>query len=107
MLDWKLGLTAEIQPYQRQPATDDQFSDQKLDLITAGCKTFLKEHLLTKISRDNCSTIISYVMAIQTETNVSERYRFDNIYKLKQLAEYHNPKTLQRDDKTGYTRLLG
>ena len=31
-------------------------------------------------------------MAIQTETNVSEHYRFDNIHKLKQLAEFHNPK---------------
>jgi hypothetical protein len=61
-------------------ATDDQFLDQKLDLITAGTKPFLKQHLLTKISRENCSTIISYIMAIQTETNVSEHYRFDNIH---------------------------
>lgn len=29
---------------------------------------------------------------MQTETNVSNNYRFDTTHKLKQLAEFHNPK---------------
>lgn len=69
------------------------FLDQKLDLITAGSKPYLKEHLLTKISRENCSVIVNYMLALQTETTVSDNYRFDTIHKLKLLAEFHAPKT--------------
>jgi hypothetical protein len=57
--------------------------DHKLDLITEGAKSCLKEHLLTKISRENCSVIINYIMAMQTEINLFERYRLDTIHKLK------------------------
>jgi hypothetical protein len=71
---------------------NDLFLDHKLDLITAGSKSFLRKHLLTKISRENCSTIISYILAMQSETNLSDDYRVNIIHKLKQLAEYHNPK---------------
>jgi integrase/recombinase XerD len=73
--------------------TYDSLLDQKIDLILTGVKKqFLKEHLLTKISKENCSTIISYIFAMQTETNLSDNYRGNTIHKLKQLAEYHNPK---------------
>lgn len=30
---------------------------------------------------------------MQTEVNPSERYRIDTIFKLKQLAKFHNPKS--------------
>jgi hypothetical protein len=53
------------------------------------------EHLLTKISRENCTFIINYILAMQTEVNPSERYRIDTIFKLKQLAEFHNPKSFR------------
>ncbi len=53
------------------------------------------EHLLTKISRENCTIIINYILAMQTEVNPSERYRIDTIFKLKQLAEFHNPKSFR------------
>ena len=36
---------------------------RKLDLITAGAPHFLKEHLLTKITRENCLVIINYILA--------------------------------------------
>lgn len=72
--------------------TDDPIFDHNLELITAGAQPFLKEHLLTKISRENCSIIVSYIMAMQTETDVSDNYRFDTINKLKQFAEFHKPK---------------
>ena len=33
---------------------NDPLLDHKLDLITAGARPYLKEHLLNKISRENC-----------------------------------------------------
>lgn len=33
---------------------EDPLLDHKLDLITAGARPYLKEHLLNKISRENC-----------------------------------------------------
>ena len=53
---------------------DDPNFDRKLDLITEGCRPFVKEHLLTKISRKSCITIINYILTMQTEVNPSERY---------------------------------
>ncbi|HKY11131.1 MAG TPA: hypothetical protein VJL79_04405 [Nitrososphaera sp.] len=72
---------------------DDPNFDRKLDLIIAGAKPFLKEHLLTRISKENCIVIIAYILAMQTEINPSERYRIDTIHKLKHLAEFHRPKS--------------
>jgi hypothetical protein len=46
---------------------NDPNFDRKLDLITAGAKPFLKEHLLTKITRENCQIIINYVLAFHTD----------------------------------------
>lgn len=69
---------------------NDSLLDHKLDLITAGLKQYHKEHLLTKISRENCSAIVSYIMTMQTETNLSDDYRSSNINILKQFAEFHN-----------------
>jgi integrase/recombinase XerD len=71
---------------------DDPNFDRKLDLITAGADPFVKQHLLTKITRENCLVIINYLFAMQAETTVSERYRIDTINKLKRLAQFHNPK---------------
>jgi hypothetical protein len=68
---------------------NDSIFDHRLELITAGARPYLKEHLLHKISRENCSAIINYILAMQTETNLSESYRLDTIHKLKQLAEFH------------------
>jgi hypothetical protein len=68
---------------------NESILDHRLDLITAGARPFLKEHLLHKISRENCLTIINYILAMQTETSLSESYRLDTIHKLKQLAEFH------------------
>ena len=71
---------------------NDSLFDHKLNLITAGLRPFLKKHLLTKISRENCSTIISYIMAMQTEINLRDDYRLNIINTLKQLSELeHNP----------------
>lgn len=81
--------------HQQHDASPDLLLDHKIDLITSGLKSYLKEHLLTKISRENCSTIVSYIMAMQTETNLSDDYRLNIINLLKQTAEYHNPKSFK------------
>jgi integrase len=84
---------------------EDPNFDRKLDLITEGSRPFVKEHLLTKISRENCITIINYILAMQTEVSPSERYRVDTIFKLKQLAEFHNAKSFRdmtRKDIIGF-----
>ena len=74
---------------------EDPNFDRKLDLITAGGHDFIKNHLLTKITRQNCAIIVNYILAMQTEVNPSPRYRVDTIFKLKQLAEFHNPKSFR------------
>jgi integrase len=66
--------------------------DRKLDAVTAGCPQYLKEHLLTKITKKNCKVIVDYVLAMQIEIGPSQTYRIDTINKLKFFAEFHNPK---------------
>lgn len=58
---------------EEDPIINDPLFDRKLDLITAGARLYLKEHLLNKVSQDNCSVIINYILAMQTEINLSER----------------------------------
>ncbi len=45
---------------------NDPNFDRKLDIITLGAKPYVKEHLLTKISRENCKILINYIMAMQS-----------------------------------------
>lgn len=47
--------------------SNDPNFDRKLDAITAGAPPHLKEHLLTRISRENYQTICKYILAMQTE----------------------------------------
>jgi integrase len=75
-----------------QTDTDDVNFDRKLDIITAGATPFVKEHLLTKISRENCQTLVNYMLAMQTETSPMQTYRIDTILKLKYFAEFHGSK---------------
>jgi hypothetical protein len=51
---------------------DDPNFDRKLDAITAGAPPHLREHSWTKISKENCKTIINYVLAMETEIAPSE-----------------------------------
>jgi integrase/recombinase XerD len=74
-----------------QADTDNDVNfDRKLDIVTAGATPFVKEHLLTKISRENCQTIVNYMLVMQTETSPMQTYRIDTILKLKYFAEFHN-----------------
>ena len=40
---------------------EDPNFDRKLDAVTAGGSRYVKKHLLTKISRENCQTIVDYI----------------------------------------------
>src|SRR5829696_7833519 len=84
----------------RQPdiIQEDPNFERRLDEITAGSgggRKYIKDHLLHRITRENCLIIVSYILAMQAEINPSERYRLDTIAKLKQLAEFHNPKSFR------------
>jgi len=37
--------------------------DRKLDLVTIGARPYIKDHLLHRISRENCKTIVDYMLA--------------------------------------------
>lgn len=69
--------------------------DRKLDAITAGAKPFVKHHLLTRITRKNCETIVTYILAMQTEVSPSQTYRIDTINKLTHFAKFHHTKAFK------------
>jgi hypothetical protein len=87
--------SSSVEEEEEQTTNNDPNFDRKLDLVTACARPYIKDHLLTRISRENCITIVNYMLAMQTELGPSERYRIDTIYKLKQLAEFHEPKTFK------------
>ena len=66
---------------------DDIVFDRKLDQATAGLNPYVRDHLLTKISRKNAAIIVGYVLAMNSEVHVSDNYRLNSIVTLKQLAE--------------------
>ncbi len=74
---------------------EDPSFDRKFEIATAGAMDHIKQHLLTRITRANCRVIIEYVLALQTEVGPSETYRIDTIGKLKQLAQFHHPKSFR------------
>ena len=72
---------------------EDPNFDRKLDIITAGAKPFVKEHLIHKVSNsENRKTIVAYIIAMQTEVSPSQTYRIDTINKLTHFTVFHNPK---------------
>ncbi|MDQ3872545.1 MAG: hypothetical protein M3258_02925, partial [Thermoproteota archaeon] len=53
--------------------------DNNLDNITGGDTGYVKKHLLTQITYQNCKTIVDYILAFQIEVNPSRNYRFNTI----------------------------
>ena len=65
----------------------------------------MKEHLLTRITKENCVTIVNYILAMQTEISPAQSYRIETIVNLKYLAEFHSPKSFKdmtRQDLVDY-----
>jgi hypothetical protein len=90
---------AELQRPVSSKRLDDNNNDvnfdRKLDIITAGAKPFVKEHLLNRISKKNCQIIIDYILAMQTEVSPRDEYRINVILKLKHFAEVNESKTFR------------
>src|SRR5215213_1336448 len=79
--------------------------DRKLDLVIAGAHPYVKDHLLHRITRDNCLVIINYILNFTTEVNPAQDYRINTIGTLKQLAECYHPRLfneLTRQDIIDY-----
>jgi len=77
--------------------------------VTAGARPFVKNHLLTKITRENCYIIIDYILAFQTETSPAQTYRINTINKLKQFAQFNHPKAFKdmtRQDVIDYLQFF-
>jgi hypothetical protein len=75
---------------QKKDDCDYVFSpglDKKLKDITAGSRPAYLNVLHT-VSNDNASTIADYILAMRTETNLSDSYREDNIMALCRYSKY-------------------
>ncbi len=65
-----MTTTRDLQKPVSSPFEEDVNNpnfDRKLDAITTAAPPHLREHLLTKISRENCQTIINYILDMETE----------------------------------------
>jgi hypothetical protein len=71
--------------------------ERKLDQATAGLYAYIREHLLTKISHENATTIIDYILSLNSETHLSNSYRQTTIATLKNLVE---PRKNNKNDKS-------
>ena len=94
-MEQQLGRHDLHLPHEEEELNIDLTFDRKIDVVTAGARPFVKEHLLTRITRENCLTIVNYMLAMQTEVSPMETYRIDTLFKLKYFAEFHNPKTFK------------
>lgn len=75
---------------QKKDDCDYVFSpglDRKLKDITAGSRPAYLNVLHT-VSNDNASTIADYILAMKTETNLSDSYRENNITALCSYSKY-------------------
>lgn len=78
----------------------DPLFDNKIDSITSGLRREYSRGLY-EISKENTLTITDYILAMRTETNLSDHYRMDLIKFLYTFAKYINNKpfrTITRND---------
>jgi hypothetical protein len=68
-------------------ATEDLVFRRNLDQATEGLNDYVRKHLLEKISQENASIIVDYILAMHAEMRLSDNYRLNTIVTLKCLAE--------------------
>ena len=93
---------------------EDPNFERRLDEVTAGLKSYIKTHLLERISRENAVTIVNYIQAFKAETNLADNYRESTIVTLKLLSEFPNRpvneqkpfKAMTRDDILAFLNRL-
>jgi hypothetical protein len=61
-------LAANVAGYQ---INNDPNFDRKLDLALAGAKPYIREHLLTKISKENCKIIVGICFSLINRSKAS------------------------------------
>ena len=72
--------------------TEDLVFNRNLERVTEGLNEYVRKHLLERISRENASVIVDYILAMHAEIRVSDNYRLNTIVTLKKLAEHANKK---------------
>jgi integrase len=83
---------------------EEQF-ERKIDFATAGLRPFIHRDVTENLSTRNARTIAEYVLAMKTETNLSDNYRASIIQLLSTLSKFHKNKNfsvLTRDDIVSY-----
>jgi hypothetical protein len=48
--------------------------ERRLEQITEGLQPFIRDHLLTRICRENAKTIVDYMLAFRSESNPVDEY---------------------------------
>jgi integrase len=69
--------------------------DRKIELITAGLRSEISRNLRS-ISSENITTIVSYILSMKTEINLSDSYRKDSIGLLTKFSRFHYNKTFEQ-----------
>jgi integrase len=74
--------------------------ERMIEVVTSGLIPYYQK-LLYKISQDNASTIVDYIMSMRTEVNLADNYRQNTISQLAQFSIFcHNKpfKQITRED---------
>jgi hypothetical protein len=67
--------TKAIESTKVNSSTTDVLLDSKIDKICAGLQAAYNRNLRSIINQDNIKTIISYIVIMKTEVNLSDHYR--------------------------------
>jgi hypothetical protein len=82
-----------------------KITNRKIDLATAGLQPSIYKILTQKISPENALNIAEYILAMKTETNVSDAYRSIIIKDLSFLSRFSKNKSfayMKREDVIDY-----
>ncbi|MFL6309580.1 MAG: hypothetical protein ACJ70T_06250, partial [Nitrososphaera sp.] len=63
--------TTTVREGGNEEREDPVVFERKLDIATAGLHSYIREHLLTKISRENAAIIIGYILSMNSEIHLS------------------------------------
>jgi integrase len=68
-------------------AIEDLAFNRNLAQATEHLDPYVRKHLYEKISRENASVIVDYILAMHSEIRLSDNYRLNTTVTLKKLAE--------------------
>lgn len=90
--------SSEICDYQN-------IANRKIEFITAGLQPFIYKNMIQNISSENALKIAEYILAMKTETNISDAYRSCIIRNLSLLSRFYKNKPfthMRREDILSY-----